>query len=126
MTISPSFYFLAGCGETPDVLDALVRTILSQNTTSKNSTAAKNAMDSEYGRADYAAVLTKPVEILIETIRSGGLAKVKGNSIYGILKVCQERLRVEGKESEPLSLDYLHDLDDLEAMKELVSFPGVG
>lgn len=36
----------AGCGNVPDVLDALVRTILSANTTSKNSTAAKvNPLD---------------------------------------------------------------------------------
>lgn len=39
----------AGCGQVPSVLDALVRTILSQNTTSKNSTAAKKSMDAMFG-----------------------------------------------------------------------------
>ena len=32
----------------------------------------------------------------------------------------------DANEIKQISLDYLHDMQDLEAMKELVSFDGVG
>lgn len=88
------------------MLDALVRTLLSQNTTSKNSTAAKNAMDEEYGRADYRAVLRGGEERLAETIKCGGLAKVKAKAIIKILERIDERGGGKGE----LSLDYLHEM----------------
>lgn len=102
----------AGCGQVPSVLDALVRTILSQNTTSRNSTAAKEAMDRVYGRANYRAVLEGGEAKLEETIRCGGLAKNKSKAIVGILK------RLDGRNAErggkvgegELSLDWLHEL----------------
>lgn len=96
----------AGCGQVPDVLDAVVRTILSQNTTSKNSTAAKNAIDKQYGRAAYRAVLEGGEEKLAETIQCGGLAKVKAKAIIKILDRLKEK---EGSKGE-LSLDYLHEM----------------
>lgn len=145
----------AGCGAVPDVLDALVRTILSQNTTSASrciilpgryeaciqsapelmrytdSTRAKNAMDAKYGRANYAAVYKAPTEDLAETIACGGLANVKAKVIKKVL----QQLVTKQMEADPLlkeekieniSLDYLHGMSDLDAMKELVSFDGVG
>ncbi|GAA5962939.1 hypothetical protein JCM21900_005350 [Sporobolomyces salmonicolor] len=118
----------AGCGQVPSVLDALVRTILSQNTTSRNSTAAKEAMDRVYGRANYRAVLEGGEAKLEETIRCGGLAKNKSKAIVGILK------RLDGRNAErggkvgegELSLGWLHELSDEEAMKELIAFDLVG
>lgn len=93
------------------MLDALIRTILSQNTTSKNSTRAKLSMDDEYGRAEYRKVLEGGEEKLEETIRCGGLAKQKSKSIIGVLKRLDERQRNEGKgDTEQLSLDWLHQL----------------
>lgn len=100
----------------------LVRTVLSQNTTSKNSTAAKRGMDARYGRANYEAVLRGSVGELEETIRCGGLAKTKAKCIMGILRTLEEK--EEGKGT--LSLDFLHGYEDAEAMRELVSFDGVG
>ncbi|GAA5907466.1 hypothetical protein JCM5296_006915 [Sporobolomyces johnsonii] len=118
----------AGCGQVPSVLDALVRTILSQNTTSRNSTAAKEAMDRVYGRANYRAVLQAGEAKLEETIRCGGLAKNKSKAIVGILRRLDRRnAEMGGKEGEgELSLDWLHELSDEEAMKELISFDLVG
>ncbi|SCZ94708.1 BZ3500_MvSof-1268-A1-R1_Chr12-3g04060 [Microbotryum saponariae] len=113
---------VAGCGQTPDVLDALIRTTLSQNTTSLNSTNAKNAMDRVYGRAEYRKVLEGGEEMLEETIRCGGLAKVKAKSIVKILKRLDERQRGKGQ----LTLDYLHKMSDKEAMMELCSFDLIG
>lgn len=112
----------AGCGQVPDVLDAVVRTILSQNTTSKNSTAAKNAIDKEYGRAAYRAVLDGGEERLAATIQCGGLAKVKAKAIIKILERLEEKEGSKGK----LSLDYLHEMSDRAAMEELCSFDLVG
>ncbi|KAL8293097.1 hypothetical protein RQP46_000791 [Phenoliferia psychrophenolica] len=112
----------AGCGQVPSVLDALVRTILSQNTTSANSTRAKEAMDAKYGRGNYRAVLDGTVAELQATIIAGGLANIKGKAIHSILRSLDEREGGNGT----LSLDYLHKYSDLEAMTELVSFDGVG
>lgn len=47
----------AGCGDSASVLDALVRTILSQNTSDTNSTRAKLAMDTTYGGSDAWAAI---------------------------------------------------------------------
>ena len=119
----------AGCGQVPSVLDALVRTILSQNTSSRNSTAAKQSMDQAYGRAGYRAVLDGGEAKLEEAIRCGGLAKNKSKAIMGVLKRAEER-NVHDQGLKPgegeLSLDWLHELDDDDAMRELVSFDLVG
>ncbi|GAA6006083.1 uncharacterized protein JCM10292_006542 [Rhodotorula paludigena] len=119
----------AGCGQVPSVLDALVRTILSQNTTSKNSTTAKRSMDEVYGRAGYRAVLDGGQAKLEEAIRCGGLAKNKSKAILGVLQRIEDR-NVQEKGMKPgegeLSLDWLHELDDEAAMKELISFDLVG
>lgn len=39
----------ANCGQVPSVLDALVRTILSQNTSNNNSTAARKSIEDHFG-----------------------------------------------------------------------------
>ncbi|SCV73264.1 BQ2448_7189 [Microbotryum intermedium] len=113
---------VAGCGQTPDVLDALIRTTLSQNTRSLNSTNAKNAMDRVYGRAEHRKVLQGGEGRLEQTIRCGGLAKVKAKSIIKILTRLDQRQGGQGQ----LSLDYLHAMSDKEAMKELCSFDLIG
>lgn len=104
------------------VLDALVRTILSQNTTSKNSTAAKESMDTKYGRKNYRAILESSVSSLAKTIHCGGLGLKKAGFIMGILKTLDEEEKGEGE----LSLDYVRGLGDEEAMRELTRFGGVG
>ncbi|KWU41676.1 DNA glycosylase, partial [Rhodotorula sp. JG-1b] len=109
----------AGCGSVPSVLDALVRSILSANTTSKNSTAAKVSMDKVYGRANYRAVLEGGSAKLEDCIRCGGLAQNKSKAIVNILQ------RLELRNGE-LSLDWLHELSDEEAMNELISYDSVG
>jgi endonuclease III len=88
-------------------------------------------MDAKYGRANYAAVYRASQEDLAETIACGGLANVKAKVIKKVLN----QLVAKHMEADPLlkeeklthiSLDYLHGLSDLDAMKELVSFDGVG
>lgn len=111
----------AGCGDSPSVLDALVRTILSQNTSGANSTRAKLSMDKVYGSSDaWEEIVDGGVTKLEDAIRCGGLANVKSKVIMSILE------QVHGKHGT-YSLDHLHSVPTAEdAMKELLSFKGVG
>lgn len=73
-----------------------------------------------FGRANYRAVHEASLEEVTDSIACGGLANVKAKVIKRILGELVER---KGGE---LSLDYLHGMEDLDAMRELVSFDGVG
>lgn len=111
---------VAGCGDSPSVLDALVRTILSQNTSSKNSTRAKNNMDLVYGGSDqWEEIHSGGQPKLQKAIQSGGLSVTKSKVIINILGQVHEKY---GK----FSLDHLFEASDEEAMNELLSFGGVG
>ncbi|EGY23655.1 base excision DNA repair protein [Verticillium dahliae VdLs.17] len=110
----------AGCGDSPSVLDALVRTILSQNTSDANSTRAKRSMDAVYGGSDaWAAIAAGGAPKLQEAIKCGGLAAVKSKVILGILAQAKARYGA-------YSLDHMFDRTDDEAMRELLAFQGVG
>jgi endonuclease-3 len=108
---------VAGCGDSPSVLDALVRTILSQNTSNKNSTRAKLSMDKVYGRSDnWEAIVQGGTDKLQQTIKSGGLSVVKSKVIMNQTK----------DQYGTYSLNHLLDASNDEAMRELLSFQGVG
>ena len=110
----------AGCGDSPSVLDALVRTILSQNTSDKNSTRAKKSMDEAYGGHDnWEKIVEGGQAKLQEAIKCGGLSVVKSKVIFSILDQAKEKY---GK----YSLDHLFEKSDGEAMAEMLSFQGVG
>ncbi|WRT67074.1 uncharacterized protein IL334_004040 [Kwoniella shivajii] len=110
----------AGCGDSPSVLDALVRTILSQNTSDTNSTRAKLSMDKVYGSSDnWDKVVLGGKDKLQESIKCGGLSQVKSKVIIQILNQSKEKY---GK----YSLDHLHNESTEKAMEELLSFDGVG
>ncbi|KAI5862238.1 DNA glycosylase [Durotheca rogersii] len=129
----------AGCGESPSVLDALVRTILSQNTSNSNSARAKLDMDEVYGpgggdesaeQARWRAVAEGGAAKLERAIARGGLGGVKSRAIVDILRQVEARYGT-------YSLDHLlqravgagvgaEDYDDEAAMRELISFRGVG
>jgi endonuclease III len=110
----------AGCGDCPSVLDALVRTILSQNTSDANSTRAKLSMDKVYGRSDDWQAIAKGGKAKLEdAIRCGGLAVVKSKVILSILE------QVHAKYGT-YSLDHLHEASTDDANKEMLAFQGVG
>lgn len=110
----------AGCGDSPSVLDALVRTILSQNTSDVNSTRAKQSMDKTYGRSDkWDAIVDGGRDKLQEAIKCGGLAAVKSKVILGLLEQVRARYGA-------YSLDHLHHASTEDAMREMLSFQGVG
>ncbi|EXJ82459.1 hypothetical protein A1O3_06272 [Capronia epimyces CBS 606.96] len=110
----------AGCGDSPSVLDALVRTILSQNTSDVNSTRAKLSMDKVYGGSDkWDAIVAGGQAKLQEAIKCGGLSAVKSKVIINILNQSFEKYG-------EYSLDHLHQASSDDAMQEMLSFQGVG
>jgi endonuclease III len=110
----------AGCGDSPNVLDALVRTILSQNTSDVNSTRAKKSMDKIYGRSDkWDAIVAGGQAKLQDAIKCGGLSVVKSKVILSILNQVYQKYGL-------YSLDHLHEASSEDAMAEMLSFQGVG
>lgn len=109
------------CGNVPDVIDSLVGTILSQNTSNKNSSGAKRSLDAAFGRSNWEAIAIAPREKVVETLHSGGLANKKAAVIQSFLNEVKERHGV-------YSLQHLASpsVSDIDVMKELQSYNGVG
>ncbi|NHK30299.1 MAG: endonuclease III [Asgard group archaeon] len=95
----------------------LIRTILSQNTTDKNSLRAYANLIEKYPTWD--ALLVAKEEEIIEPIRLGGLAKIKAKKIKNCLKEIKAR---EGK----LTLEFLSNYELDKAEEYLTSLDGVG
>lgn len=102
------------------VLDSLVRTILSQNTTDKTSKVAFERLKAAL--PTWQSVLDAPPGLAEEAVRCGGLAEVKMDRIRAIL--LDERCRASS-DAEP-SLEWLHDRSDAQVKATLSSFKGVG
>jgi endonuclease-3 len=100
-----------------DPVDEIIRTVLSQNTSDKNSIPAYNALKARFGRwEDALAADTRTIRTLI---RHAGLANIKAKRIKEVLSEIRER---EGK----ISLSGLRVLDVKSARDYLVSLGGVG
>lgn len=106
-----------GCGDRRLVLDALVGTILSQNTTDVNSHRAFESLKRAF--PTWAEVLDAPSSEVEEAIRSGGLAATKTARIKAILQTLKD-------ERGSLSLEHLRDMPDDEVKAVLRRFKGVG
>ena len=100
-----------------DPVDTLVETILSQNTTDKNSHRAFLALKREY--FDWEDILAEDSRKIATLIRSGGLAEMKAERIIGALKFIK-------KERGMLSLDFLKKMKPAEAETWLAQMKGVG
>lgn len=111
--------FAAGCGEVPNVIQAIIRTILSQNTTQENGSRAYKSMTKEFGALNWEAIHKAPQEDLAAAIMCGGLGKVKAKYIKSMLNDVYTKY---GK----FSLDHFHQKTDEEVFSELVQFQGVG
>ncbi|KAI0935058.1 hypothetical protein AcW1_009354 [Taiwanofungus camphoratus] len=120
------------CGSVPNVLESLIGTILSQNTSSRNSTAAKHSLDQCFGRNNFAAIAQAPKAKIVEAIKMGGLANKKASVIQKILQEVKERhgdyslqhlagvIKDEGNEGNT------ETVSNEKVMEELVSYDGVG
>ncbi|MCJ1476038.1 hypothetical protein MMC13_004703 [Lambiella insularis] len=90
---------VAGCGEVPNILEALLRTVLSAHTSNGNAALAVQGLIKRFGvlktgmnqgSIDWNnARLSGQVEIE-KAITRGGLAKTKSKAIEGILKMVYE------------------------------------
>ena len=109
------------CGGVTDVVEALIETILSQNTSAHNSTAAKRNLDAIFGRNNFAAIAGAPYSQLVDAIRTGGLANKKAATIQKLLS------SIHAKHGS-YSLQHLagEGYSDKSVMEELVSYQGVG
>lgn len=100
-----------------DLLDELVGTILSQNTSDRNSSRAFRSLKQAF--PNWEAVADAEPEALIESIRSGGLANIKARRIQAILWEIQAQ---QGK----ISLQFLLEKTNDRVIEYLTSLNGVG
>ncbi|EEF52058.1 putative DNA glycosylase At3g47830 isoform X2 [Ricinus communis] len=99
------------------VLDGLVKTVLSQNTTEVNSQRAFDNLKSDF--PTWQDVLAAEPKWIENAIRCGGLAPAKASCIKNILNCLLEK---KGK----ICLEYLRDMSVDEIKAELSQFKGVG
>ena len=100
-----------------DPLDELIGTILSQNTSDRNSAAAFRSLRAAF--RDWRSAIVADVSQIAESIRPGGLHRIKARRILNTLQA------IEGLTGR-LDLDWLRDLPQTEVRRHLVSIPGVG
>jgi len=100
-----------------DLVDTLVMTILSQNTTDRNSERAFRRLRERF--PTWEAVMEAPPGEVVRAIEVGGLAPTKGPRIQSILRQIKE-------DRGSIDLSFLEGLSDQEAMDYLCSFRGVG
>lgn len=91
-----------GCSEVPDLLGAILRALLRASTTTNNSNMALKGLQDTFGLREsgknkgsinWEAVLQADLLVVIEAIKSGGFAKVKGTNIKKILDTVYKQNR---------------------------------
>ncbi|KXN82307.1 hypothetical protein AN958_02739 [Leucoagaricus sp. SymC.cos] len=113
------------CGDVPNVIEAVIGTILSQNTSRINSTRAKRGLDEAFGRNNFEAIASAPKEVVLDAIRTGGLANKKAGMIQGLLRAVKERHGLYSLQHLAGDHNSLALRDD-QIMEELLSYNGVG
>lgn len=98
-------------------IDVLIETILSQNTSDVNSGRTFGSLLSTFG--SWETVVAAPVEHVAQTIKFGGLSRIKAMRIKQILNKIEE-------ERGCISLDFLSSMSIAEAKNYLLSLHGVG
>jgi endonuclease-3 len=98
-------------------VDVLVDTILSQNTSNKNSDAGYRKLRRRF--RSWNQVADAPVEEVEKCIRISGLSRIKAPRIQQILRQIK---KAQGK----IDLQFLNERTDEEAFQYLRSFKGVG
>lgn len=110
---------IAGCGEVPCVLDALIRTLLSGATSGNNSAMAFDGLVKRFGilqegvgkgSVNWDAVREAPLKDVFEAIKRGGLADIKSKNLKAILDRVYEENQEQRKriQSNDGSFDEQH------------------
>jgi len=98
--IPPPSMEVTGCGEVPDLLDAILRTLLSASTTAQNANMSLKGLKDRFGlrtsgigagSVNWEAVHRAELPDVIEAIKRGGLAKSKGTNIKKILETVYQQ-----------------------------------
>jgi len=110
-------YGLPALEKYPLILDALIETILSQNTSDSNSHRAYLSLKRKF--PDWKAAAAARPQAIESAIRTGGLAGIKSRRISILLKLID---REQGR----VSLEYLKKLSPDQAYHKLISYHGVG
>ena len=93
-TIPPPSEFVAGCGEVPTILDAMLRTLLSAATSKTNSSRAFQGLVKRFGlqesgpckgSVDWTAMRHATTDDVFQAIKTGGLADYKSRHMKAIL-----------------------------------------
>lgn len=100
-----------------DPIAGLVGTILSQSTTDSNADLAFGALTAKYSSWDQ--VLNAPVDDLADTIRQGGLANQKAQTIHRALAALKQL-------SPCLETSLFDEMSDDAVMSYLTAIRGVG
>ena len=98
-------------------VSVLVETILSQNTSSANSTAGYRQLRRRFGK--WEQVAAAPIEEIERCIRVSGLSRLKAPRIRQILRQIRS-------EQGRISLEFLAEREPAEAYEYLRQFSGVG
>ncbi|MDI6874714.1 MAG: endonuclease III [Actinomycetota bacterium] len=101
----------------PHLLDGLVHTLLSQNTSDNNSHLAFRRLKERFPSWDEAA--RAPVEEVEEAIRPGGISRVKAERIKTLLELVR-------RDFGSYCLAPLAEREPGEALHYLLGLPGVG
>lgn len=102
---------------TSNILDTLIATKLSQNTTDKTSAVAFGNLKKEFKSWDD--IIDAPVNKIKNLIKICGLADTKSKDI-------KEMISQIKKEHGKVNLDYLKKLSDEEVYSELCKYKGIG
>ncbi|KAL3925433.1 MAG: hypothetical protein SGARI_005845 [Bacillariaceae sp.] len=94
----------SSCGYQPSIMDGVVSTMLSQNTTAANSTRAFSNLKKAFTDWNQVAALQSPAKIEA-AVRVAGLAKKRAHNIWTICKTLVE-------ERGEASLEYLRQVDN--------------
>ncbi len=99
------------------VLEQLIATILSQNTSDVNSEKAFDELKRRFPK--WEQVMNAEADDIADAIHSGGLARQKAPRIKAVLETV-------AREHGCLEMDFLNALSDIQATQWLERLPGVG
>ncbi len=101
----------------PDPAEMLIATILSQNTNDNNSFRAYKNLKAKY--RNFEDLINTKLPVLEKTISVAGLTKQKAYAIKNFVNTIY-------KEQGRISIDYLREMKEEEAIEHLIRFKGVG
>ena len=104
--------------ENTPITDAIISTMLSQNTTAANQNRAFASLKKTFPTWDQVAS-EKNTTRIEESIRVAGLAQIRAERMLAMLQTIQE-------EKGSAHFEYLQDYDSNEIIKELSRFKGMG